>query len=145
MTQHYIGTKTVKAVAMSRAAYNEYRGWELPKDENGEDEGYLVEYTDGGQSNHPNHAGYISWSPKAQFEAAYLLLGDLGVMAPHLQRLVGEHRQLKDRFQKLYAFVYDNTLYQSLSTKTQELLNKQLVVMEQYLTILEERLKLELA
>lgn len=71
MTQIYYGTKCIAAVAMTRAAYNEYRGWQLPADENGEDEGYLVEYQDGGAGNHPGHAGYISWSPKAQFDAAY--------------------------------------------------------------------------
>jgi len=61
----------VVASPMTRAEYTAYRGWELPGDENGADEGYLVEYTDGGQPNHPNHAGYISWSPKAQFDKAY--------------------------------------------------------------------------
>lgn len=71
MTQKYIGTKIILALAMTRLAYNVYRGWDLPADENGEDEGYLVEYTDGGAPNHPAHAGYISWSPKAQFDNAY--------------------------------------------------------------------------
>lgn len=56
---------------MNRQAYNDYRGWTLPADENGADEGYLVEYLDGGKPNHPKHDGYISWSPKAQFDAAY--------------------------------------------------------------------------
>ena len=59
----YIGTKQIKATKMTRLAYNEYRGWELPADENGDDEGFLVEYIDGGKSNHPDHEGYISWSP----------------------------------------------------------------------------------
>lgn len=67
----YIGTKIVQAIPMTRAAYNAYRNWELPKDENGDDEGYLVEYLDGGKPNHPQHAGYISWSPKEQFDNAY--------------------------------------------------------------------------
>lgn len=67
----YIGTKQVTATPMTRLAYNEYRGWTLPADEAGADEGYLVEYLDGGKPNHPGHAGYISWSPKAQFDAAY--------------------------------------------------------------------------
>ena len=71
MTKHFIGTKIVLALAMTRLAYNDYRGWELPADENGADDGYLVEYTDGGAPNHPAHAGYISWSPKAQFDNAY--------------------------------------------------------------------------
>lgn len=71
MSTTYIGTKVIDATPMTRANYNEYRGWQLPADENGADEGYLVEYHDGGKPNHPLHAGYISWSPKEQFEKAY--------------------------------------------------------------------------
>ena len=71
MQATHIGTKLIIAMAMSRSDYNEYRGWELPDNENGDDEGFLVEYLDGGQANHPNHAGYISWSPKDVFENAY--------------------------------------------------------------------------
>lgn len=67
----YLGTKIVHATTMDRAAYNEYRGWELPADENGADEGYLVEYADGGRANDSRHAGYIIWSPKDVFERAY--------------------------------------------------------------------------
>lgn len=67
----YIGTKLINAIDMTRAAYNILRGWELPTDEWGDDAGYLVEYIDGGQSNHPNFKGYISWSPKSVFERAY--------------------------------------------------------------------------
>lgn len=69
--ENYIGVKQIKAKPMNRKEYNDYRGWELPSNENGEDEGYLVEYIDGGQSNHPNHSGYISWSPKDVFNKAY--------------------------------------------------------------------------
>ena len=69
--QHYIGVKSIKAKPMSRQAYNGYRNWTLPSDEDGSDKGYLVEYLDGGQSNHPEHRGYISWSPAEVFERAY--------------------------------------------------------------------------
>jgi len=76
MTQHvslglFIGTKLIKALAMTRLQYNQLRGWEVPADENPDDEGYLVEYIDGGKANHPDFAGYISWSPKDVFERAY--------------------------------------------------------------------------
>lgn len=67
----YIGTKLIKAMPMNRLEYNEYQGWDLPIGENGGDEGYLVEYLDGGKPNHPDHEGYISWSPKGVFENAY--------------------------------------------------------------------------
>lgn len=69
--QTYIGTKIVNAKPMTRADYNILRGWELPSDEDGSDEGFLVEYRDGGQPNHPEFSGYISWSPADVFEQAY--------------------------------------------------------------------------
>jgi len=71
MSNTYIGTKLIKALPMSRQEYNDYRGWELPENEDGSDEGYLVEYLDGGQANDKRHAGYISWSPAAVFDNAY--------------------------------------------------------------------------
>jgi len=67
----YIGTKAINAKPMSRQAYNDLRGWVVPADENPADDGYLVEYIDGGQANHPDYEGYISWSPKDVFERAY--------------------------------------------------------------------------
>ena len=57
----YIGTKIVRAEPLSRQEYNDLRSWHLPEDENGEDAGYLVEYTDGGKPNHHAFEGYISW------------------------------------------------------------------------------------
>lgn len=57
----YIGTKVINAKEMNRGEYNKYRGWEIPEDENPEDEGYLVVYDN----------DYQSWSPKNVFEAAY--------------------------------------------------------------------------
>lgn len=71
MTQTYLGVKLVDGTPMTRLAYNQYRGWELPTDEDGADAGYLVEYLDGGAPNHPDHKGYISWSPTAVFEGSY--------------------------------------------------------------------------
>lgn len=67
----YIGTKLIQAQPMTRGDYNDYRNWVLPANEDGTDAGYLVEYLDGGKPNDDRHAGYISWSPKAQFDAAY--------------------------------------------------------------------------
>jgi len=71
MMQPYIGTKLINAKPMTRLEYNQFRKWEMPADENGDDEGYLVEYLDGGAPNTIAYAGYVSWSPKAVFERAY--------------------------------------------------------------------------
>ncbi|MEB0937617.1 DUF2829 domain-containing protein [Citrobacter freundii] len=70
MTQH-IGVKLINAYPMNRQAYNDLRGWQLPEDENGSDEGYLVEYLDGGKPNTERFSGYVSWSPKEVFDKAY--------------------------------------------------------------------------
>ncbi len=67
----YIGTKLIKAEPMTRQAYNDFRRWTLPADENGADKGYLVEYLDGGKPNTTTHIGYVSWSPAEQFDNAY--------------------------------------------------------------------------
>ena len=89
MPQLFKSHKLVTAIAMSRLAYNEYRGWQLPEDENGSDEGYLVEYVDGGESNHPDHKGYISWSPKEQFDNGYTKHVKLNkVERDHIQSMV---------------------------------------------------------
>jgi hypothetical protein len=69
--QRYIGVKEINAKPMTRQEYNNFRGWELPANENGDDEGFLVEYIDGGSPNTPDYKGYVSWSPKDVFERAY--------------------------------------------------------------------------
>lgn len=69
--QQYIGVKVINAKPMTRAEYNTFRGWTLPADENGDDAGFLVEYTDGGRGNTDHYAGYVSWSPADVFDRAY--------------------------------------------------------------------------
>jgi len=71
MSELYYGTKAVKLTPMTRKEYNDFRGWQLPADENGDDPGYRVEYTDGGKPNVEGFDGYISWSPKEQADNAY--------------------------------------------------------------------------
>ena len=42
MHKIYIGVKVIDAKPMTRLEYNQFRGWSLPDNENGEDPGYLV-------------------------------------------------------------------------------------------------------
>ncbi len=67
----FIGVKQINAKPMNRLEYNQLRGWIVPEDENPADDGYLVEYVDGGKPNTHEYAGYISWSPKDVFNRAY--------------------------------------------------------------------------
>lgn len=68
--KRYFGAKIINAKPMSRQQYNDFRGWQLPADECGDDAGYLVEYADS-KPNTKDFAGYISWSPAEPFNAAY--------------------------------------------------------------------------
>ena len=70
----YVGTKELKAIPMNKEEYCQYRQSEVPLNENPKEEGYLVEYLDGGKPNDERHLGYISWSPKDVFEKAYKLI-----------------------------------------------------------------------
>lgn len=76
-TKMYVGTRRVKATPMSRLDYNNLRGWNLPDDEDGTDEGYLIEHTDGGKPNTLDYEGYVSWSPKDTFDNAHSETEDL--------------------------------------------------------------------
>jgi len=69
--KRHIGVKLVDAREMTRGRYNDYRGWDIPEGENSDDTGFLVEYLDGGEPNHSQHKGYISWSPTTVFINSY--------------------------------------------------------------------------
>lgn len=73
----YIGTKRINAIPMTRLEYNNFRGWTLPADENGDDKGYLVEYVDSPKPNVNGFKGYVSWSPEEEFKAAYKSSGNM--------------------------------------------------------------------
>lgn len=139
MTKLYVGQKMVKATPMNRLDYNNYRGWELPEDEDGSDEGYLVEYLDGGKANHPDHTGYISWSPSTVFEQAYLEVESSDDALPHMQRVAAEHAQLVERIQKLEAF-FKTPIFKNLDIDTQEIMDEQIKGMVIYRDALKIRL-----
>lgn len=114
MTQHYIGTKQVLA-------------W--PQDKEGVP-GYAVKYLD----------GYISWSPKDVFEAAYVSMGHVGHLPPHQQRVIGECEQLADRIKKLEAFL-STPVFAGLPDDERQLLKMQADAMVLYLGIINTRVE----
>ena len=95
----YVGVKLIEAKPMTRGDYNKYRGWTIPEDENPNDEGYLVKYSD----------NYVSWSPKGVFDEAYreyeaneLPQTALGMISnDYKERFKAEYYQLKIRYDKL--------------------------------------------
>lgn len=116
MTQHYVGTKQIM-------------GWE--QDSADGRPGYTVKYAD----------GYTSWSPKDVFEAAYLPIGYVGHLPPHVQRVVAEKAQNDDRVTKLDAFLASERAV-NLTGKENELMTTQLGAMRELSAILGERLAL---
>ena len=140
MSTLYIGNKFIVAKPMTRLAYTEYRGWGLSDDEEGTDEGYLVEYLDGGKPNHPDHAGYISWSPKEQFDNSYVAVGVVSSYPAYMQRVCAEKAQLIDRTEKLRNFLRTDA-YHSMVKTDRQLLAAQLNIMESYRTVLEMRIQ----
>lgn len=132
--QTYIGTKTIKASPMTRGDYNVLRGWELPADENGADAGFLVEYVDGGKANHPDFAGYVSWSPADVFERAYKLADTW------LDRLRIERDELSERLQMLGEFIDGAEAFKALDGDYAALLIDQRKHMAAYLDVLDRRM-----
>lgn len=113
MTQHYVGTKIILA-------------WEQDKDGK---PGYGVRYAD----------GYQSWSPKDVFEEAYLPLGHLDSLDPHVQRMVAEYAALREKIRKLDNFMETNR-YQGLELVDRVLMRTQCDAMNTYLSALEDRI-----
>lgn len=132
----YIGTKEINAIPMNRQEYNDFRGWELLDDEDGTDEGYLVEYVDGGKANTPQYNGYVSWSPKDVFERAYK-----SIETP-LDRLYIEHNELLDRYNKLVLFLGRKDAIQVAGDMQVALMEEQKIEMKDYLLTLRTRIEL---
>lgn len=139
--KRYIGTKVVNATPMTRWEYNAYRGWQIPEEEKQFDVfGYLVEYTDGGKGNDSRHAGYISWSPKNVFDAAYNERPAVDGLQPHQQRVVDEKADLDDRRQKLQAFLLADPRAVAMDEAEKSRMERQYAAMSLYSDVLAERI-----
>ncbi|AUR89360.1 hypothetical protein NVP1122B_69 [Vibrio phage 1.122.B._10N.286.46.F8] len=136
MTKLYRSHKLALATPMNRIDYNIYRGWELPSNENGSDEGYLVEYLDSGEPNHPEHKGYISWSPKGVFDS-----GHSEEREDLKGRLIKESECLEDKINNL-GIMLNKGKPDFIDTKHWELMVNQHVYMFSYHEILIKRIKL---
>lgn len=130
--KQYIGTKEVQATPMNRGDYNALRGWQVPENENPADDGYLVVYPNS-EPNIKEFNGYVSWSPKKQFEEAYR------VSETFKDRLTIEYAQLEERLGKLRGFIQSEQ-FQSLAEEDRNLLVEQEKAMDSYLTILNTRI-----
>lgn len=89
----YIGTKEVMAAPMDEVTAVT-KGFARKNEDNHEwRSGYHVQYTN------PDGSTYDSWSPKDVFEKSYQVAEDFK------DRLIIEFKELKERFNKLDAFL----------------------------------------
>lgn len=130
----YVGTKTIKAKPMTRGAYNDLRGWTVPENENPEDEGYLVVYLNG-EPNVEGYEGYVSWSPKKQFDETYY------IAETFQDRLAIEYEELEEKLDALVAFLKTEQ-FKSLPLDMKIEMEFQRDAMGDYLECLSNRLKL---
>lgn len=142
----FIGTKQIEAEPMTRGEYAKLSGRNsilIEKGESTNDEGYLVKYND----------GYISWSPKKPFEEAYSKIAEsplydtaaLMKSNDFKERFQAEYIQLKIRYNGLKAMLekYKAGTLSFQPKCSYELLFTQLVYMENYMKVLEERAEIE--
>lgn len=130
----YTGTKTLKAWPATRGEYNAYRGWEMPHDEDPSEPGYLVEYEKGmGNHNHPNHEGYVSWSPANVFEGTYKKTPETWQ-----DRVTTEAEALEIKLADLNHFLEEPVT--AVGTGQMELMREQRDAMATYLRVLQQRL-----
>lgn len=134
----YRGTKTVHAYPMTKGEYCAYRKWEVPANEVPGEQGFLIEYTDGGEPNDERHKGYITWSPADVFERAYRPCDT------YIDRLRIEVSELADRATKLSAFIHDSggKVFSKIGPEQQELMRTQLAAMRAYQDAIAKRLEL---
>ena len=118
-----IMTILVACESMTRSEYNIKRGWELPKDENGEDAGYLL----------TNEDGSICWKTKEEVEKYSM------VCESFYDRLLIEQKELNTRMMGLDKFVTTEN-FKELPKESQHDLLIQLNAMKNYSEILGVRI-----
>ena len=130
--KQYIGTKTVKAEPMVKSAAVA-KGWARASEGNPDTPGYHVQYTN------PDGSTYDSWSPKDVFEKSYKIAEDFK------DRLNIEFKELKERFNKLDAFLNENDydkIVEKCGTVQTALMLSQYHAMRHYYNVLKTRIVL---
>lgn len=131
--KQYKGTKTVKAEPMNESVAVEKGFARAQKDGHEWREGYHVQYIN------PDGSTYDSWSPKDVFEKSYKIAEDFK------DRLIIELKELKDRFNKLEAFLDENDfdkVVEKCGTGQTALMLSQYHAMRHYYDILRTRIEL---
>lgn len=141
--EKFIGIKKIEAEPMTRGDYNDFRGWNIPADENPCDEGYKVKYSD----------NYVSWSPKKAFDESYSKIGDKPLVDTAIlmksddykDRFIAEYQQLVIRYKGLKNMLnkWDRNELPFTPTCPRSTYNMQIKAMTDYIAVLEARAVME--
>lgn len=141
--KQYIGTKIIKAKPMTRGDYNDYRGQQIPADEDPMDEGYLMEYEN----------GHEQWLPKEMFETDYIEYDKNKLPATavsmistdYKERFKAEYAQLVIRYEGLKGMLkkWDDGTLEFEPTCPRSIYNMQIKAMSEYIAVLEARAAIE--
>lgn len=110
---------------MTRQEYNDFRGWELPSNEDGSDKGYLVKGT-----------GHTNWLPEEQVAERYVDVTN------YTDRMLVEANELATKIDGLNMFI-EGDVFKGLTQTKQVVLTGQLRAMNSYAFLLEQRIKHE--
>ena len=124
------------ATPMKRGEYNKFRGWDIPSNENSDDDGFLMQRLDQ-PSNVEGMKGYVSWLPEKVFNDTYF------VVDSDIDRMNIEYEELENNFNKLNEFIKSEK-FTTLSGNIQDLMKEQLEIMGNYLDCLGCRMEVEL-
>lgn len=130
----FAGASLVHAATMTRQEYNDYRGWQLPEGENGNDVGYIIEDR-AGKKNTEELDGFVQWLPKDEF------LRKFSPAETPQDRVRLEQRELYTKLDALENFL-DEGQPSFINYEQWEQLNFQSEAMHTYNQILLNRLEL---
>lgn len=124
----YAAKHKVQAVAKTRQEYNDFRGWILPEDENGDDLGYMIQFED---------SEHYTWQPKEVFDSMYVK--DNEDEKSLSERLEIEIDELVAKQTKLQDFIQSGDAFDLLVTTVQRDLILQDKIMSMYVEVLLNR------
>ena len=130
----FAGATGVHAATMTRQEYNDYRGWQLPEDENGNDVGYILEDR-AGQKNTEQMDGFVQWLPKDEF------LRKFASAETPQDRVRLEQRELNEKLDALENFL-DKGQPKFIDDQQWALLQEQQKHMDAYNDVLVKRITL---
>ena len=130
----FAGASVVHAATMTRQEYNDYRGWQLPEDENGNDVGYILEDR-AGQKNTEQMDGFVQWLPKDEF------LRKFASAETPQDRVRLEQRELNEKLDALENFL-DKGQPKFIDDQQWALLQEQQKHMDAYNDVLVKRITL---